>query len=847
MGSTRRATTAAVSLSLALTGVAATAHAGSSKILYVDKASAACVDSGTGAGTAATPFCTIQDAANVVAAGDTVDIEAGDYTAAVDVTTAGAADAPIVFQAVDGQVIIGGGVGLEGASYVTFEGAETGVATQELRISKVTVDDSSHDTFDRTVLGTSEVTGTSTDAAFTRNWVRGSLTVDAGSSGDVISTNWFEAETGAISVTDASNIAITSNNIEGNFQTVNAVGVYGASTGVTIENNIVTYPSVTTGSDAEIAVDAAAAPGTTLDYNVVWPHPEDSSVIETEYSWAGVTYASAAALYKATGQAQHDINANPELYGGSFSDDDTAPQLNSANSSAPGMLSTDMYGASCSGDPVVAASGAGTPAYCARGAVQGTYTTDVIASAAATDALSVSLTSGVSQYITAGGTTSREYLDATPVVSYTVNWGDGTTKAYAQGVDQASHTYAKMGTYTITDMATLTNGTTAVTTTSVTTAGSGFTAYGPTRILDTRKGIGAAKAKLGVDSRVYVKVAGVGSIPSDVTAVAVNLTATNTTGGGYVVAGGVGTYASTSNVNYGKGQTVANNAIVPVNSDGTIELVNEGSSGDTIDLIADISGYFTQSSGNGYTPVALKRLLDTRNGTGASKAKVAAGGHVSLTIAGADSIPSGVKAVAVHVTETDATGGGFIAAEADGAGVPTTSSLNFSTGQTISNTVIVPVASDGKIELYNGAASGSVDLVADVSGYFSASSTEAYVPLTADRVFDSRDQGELYPNSVTELWLADWTTDDTENLIPSGATVITNITITGTQAAGYLTVYPDETAAPGVSDLNFLKGQTVANLGLLTTTGAEQGIDVANHSSGYDELILDVDGYFANS
>ena len=846
MGSTRRATTAAVSLSLALTGIAASAHADSSTVLYVDNASSACIDSGTGAGTAATPFCAIQDAADVVAAGDTVDIEAGIYTGAADVTTSGTAAAPIVFQAV-GFVSIEGGIDLDGASYVTFEGDESSTSSQELRIATATVNNSSHDTIDRAFLGKTEITGTSTDATVSRNLVRGLLTVDSGSSGDVISTNWFQTEQGAISITDDSNIAITSNTIEGNFQTVNAVGVYGASTGVTIENNVVTYPGNTAGSDADIAVDAAAAQGTTLDYNVVWPYPESSGSVEAPYSWAGVDYASAAALYSATGQAQHDINANPRLYGGAFSNDDIAPQLDSANSSAPGMLSTDMYGASCTGDPIVSASGVGTPADCARGAVQGVYTTTVAASAASAGALSVNLTSAVSESITAGPDTARVYLDATPIVSYTVDWGDGATKSYAEGVDQASHTYAKMGTYTITDTADLTNGTTSVTTTSVTTAGSGYTAYGPTRILDTRKGIGAAKAKLGVGSPIYVKVAGVGSIPSDVTAVAVNLTATNTTGGGYVVAGGVGTYASTSNLNYGTGQTVANSAIVPVNSDGTIELVNEGSSGDTIDLIADISGYFTQGSGNGYTPVTLKRILDTRNGTGASKAKVAAGGHVSIAITGADSIPSGVKAVAVHVTETDATGGGFIAAEADGAGTPTTSSLNFSSGQTISNTVIVPVASDGRIELYNGAASGSVDLVADVSGYFSASSTEEYVPLTGFRAFDSRDEGELNPGGVDALSLGDWPYQDAENLIPSGATVITNITITGTQAPGYLTVYPYQTAAPGVSDLNFLKGQTVANLGLLATTGAQQTVDVANHSSGYDELILDVNGYFANS
>lgn len=861
MRRTRRAATAAVSISLALTGLAAAAHADASSVLYVSKSSTTCTDTGTG--TEAAPFCTIQAAANAAVAGDTVDIEAGAYAGAVDVKSAGTAAAPIVFQAVGGGVSLNKATGqtspalsFDGASYVTFEGGIFG-ASQGMTVQGTIVNGSSHIALDSLrTSGKVEITGTSTDVTLSRSWLQGvenaGVSIDAGSAGDVVTTNWFENIGNSISVTDAANVAITSNTIGGNGFVADAISIAGASTGVTVENNVVADPGTGTsaGSGAEIAVDADAAAGTTVDYNIAAPSSETGgSALEAAYSWAGTDYASASALYAATGQAKHDLNSNPDLYANPYTDTDKSPLLNSANSAAPGMLSTDMYGDPCTGDPIVAVSGAGTPAYCARGAVQAAYTTTVSAEARAVTALSVSLDSLLQEAFNVHGEAYREYIDVPPTVSYTINWGDGAIQTYAGSTTQddtaSPHTYAKAGTYTITDTADFTNGTTAVTTTSFTTGGSDYTPYGPTRILDTRKGLGAPKAKVAAGGTVTLKVAGVGTIPAGISAVAVNLTVTDAAGGGYVdaVPDGYGVLGST--LNYGSGQTVANSAIVQVAADGSIDLHNEGGS---IDLVADVTGYFTPTSGYGYTAATRERILDTRNATGAPKAKVASKAGLAVAIVGKDSIPSNVKAVAVHVTVTDASGGGWIAAEPDGAGVPGTSSLNFGPGQTISNTVIVPVAADGKIELYNGS-SGSVDLVADVSGYFSATSPNAYVPVTPYRAWDTRKDGnEMSPYGADPYWLADEvvTGNSSNSLLPTGAIVASNITVTGTTNGGDLVVYPDGTSRPAVSDLNFGKGQTVANFAIMPTSYDDQQITVYNASNGYGQLILDGFGYFLN-
>jgi len=111
--------------------------------------------------------------------------------------------------------------------------------------------------------------------------------------------------------------------------------------------------------------------------------------------------------------------------------------------------------------------------------------------------------------------------------------------------------------------------------------------------------------------------------------------------------------------------------------------------------------------------------LDTRVGTGAAKAPVGAGQTLVLTVASAGGLPgSGMSAVVLNITATGVTKPGYLTAWADGASRPSTSNLNFVAGQTVPNLVIVPVGA-GKVDIYNGG-SGTVQVIADTSGYFKA-------------------------------------------------------------------------------------------------------------------------------
>ena len=379
-------------------------------------------------------------------------------------------------------------------------------------------------------------------------------------------------------------------------------------------------------------------------------------------------------------------------------------------------------------------------------------------------------------------------------------------------------------------------------------SGSLFTPLAPTRILDTRNGTGAPQARVAPNGVVPLQVVGVAGIPPGATAVAVNITATDTSGTGFVTAyPDGGATPNVSNLNYGPGTTVPNSAIVPLGPDGAIDLANQGGTAGDIDLIADVTGYFEPGSGDGYTALSPARLLDTRTGTGTggTAARVAAGHQISLAIAGADSddLPvSGITAVALNVTTTDTTGTGFITVYPGGNPVPTASNLNYRPGQTVANTVIVPVGPAGTVELYNGGTTaGPIDLIADVTGYFAASGPGVYVPVTPTRLLDTRNASALGKGASVKLAPA--------ALDPSLAGEVTgyafNVTVTEPAGTGYIAAYPDGSAIPTASNVNYVPGLTVANLAL-ATPGPDGEVDFVNGgtSAGPAQLIVDVFGYF---
>ncbi|MEJ7800185.1 MAG: hypothetical protein WKF60_06680, partial [Ilumatobacter sp.] len=124
------------------------------------------------------------------------------------------------------------------------------------------------------------------------------------------------------------------------------------------------------------------------------------------------------------------------------------------------------------------------------------------------------------------------------------------------------------------------------------TAGSGgrLRTVQPTRVVDTREGIGAPAQKVNPNFTLQIPMRGVGEVGNDATAVVVNLTATNVAGPSFVTIwpGGEGR-PDTSNLNVLGGQTLANLAFCRVGTDGTVMV---GNPLQDCDIIVDVVGYF---------------------------------------------------------------------------------------------------------------------------------------------------------------------------------------------------------------------------------------------------------------
>jgi alpha-tubulin suppressor-like RCC1 family protein len=203
-----------------------------------------------------------------------------------------------------------------------------------------------------------------------------------------------------------------------------------------------------------------------------------------------------------------------------------------------------------------------------------------------------------------------------------------------------------------------------------------------------------------------------------------NLTVADAKSFGFITAYASGSARpNASNVNFSAGQIVPNSVTVPVGADGKVSLFNRSSG--TVQLIADVSGYYlagTASVPGAFKPAGPDRFLDTR-----SSAPVSADASVSFQVAGVGGLPANVSAVVFNLTVAEAKSFGFITAHASGSARPNASNVNFSAGQIVPNSVTVPVGADGKVSLFNRS-SGTVQLIADVSGYYVAGTAPQNVP-----------------------------------------------------------------------------------------------------------------------
>ena len=371
----------------------------------------------------------------------------------------------------------------------------------------------------------------------------------------------------------------------------------------------------------------------------------------------------------------------------------------------------------------------------------------------------------------------------------------------------------------------------------------------PTRVLDTRSGVGAPVGPVAPGASLLLRIVGSSApVPAGATAVVLNLTVTEPQGPTFVTVhpdGEALPTASSLNIDYA-GQTVANLVTARLGG-GAVRIYSQTAT----HLVADVAGYYvpsTSSAGGRFVPTTPTRVLDTRVGPGRT-GSLGAGEALDLDVGRAAGLPADAAAVVLNLTATEPADAGFLSVTPKGAPLGRVSNLNITRPrQTIANQVIVPLQ-NGVVTVF---AAVPTHVVVDLGGWYTGPSSGGstaglFVPLSPGRLLDTRDATNSPRLGMKPA------PDDTVDVTAGGrldtpssgvAAVVVNATATATDAAGFLTLFAAGLGRPLASNLNADNpGQTVPNHAVVPVSSA----GVSFYTSSGAHLIVDVAGYFTGA
>jgi subtilisin family serine protease len=252
-----------------------------------------------------------------------------------------------------------------------------------------------------------------------------------------------------------------------------------------------------------------------------------------------------------------------------------------------------------------------------------------------------------------------------------------------------------------------------------------------------------------------------------------------------------------------------------------------------------------------FTGVTPSRFLESRpglstvdgaqNGTG----RVLAGSTIEVVVDGRAPVGAGAGAVVLNVTVVDPATAGFVTVYPCGTTLPNASSVNFTAGATVANSVVSKIGGNGRVCVYSPA---TTDLVIDATGWFGP--TGGFTGVVPARLLDSRPGlstvdglqagiGARPGGVITAVGVTG------RAAVPADAVAaVLNVTVTNPVAAGFVTVYPCGSTLPNASSVNFATGQTVANA-VVSQIGTAGQICV--YTPVQTDLVVDVTGWFSGS
>ena len=216
-------------------------------------------------------------------------------------------------------------------------------------------------------------------------------------------------------------------------------------------------------------------------------------------------------------------------------------------------------------------------------------------------------------------------------------------------------------------------------------------------------------------------------VPSTATAVVLNVTAAHATAPSFLTVYPFSSGASqpfASNLNFGAqvpNQAIANRVTVGIGSGGVAVYNHAG----TVNVDADVNGYYTGAGGVGSTFVAIQpvRLTDTRSNTNGTAIAPSATETFNLSNA---SVPATAAAVAANFTVIPGDAPGYLTVYPTSDGTnPVASDVNWTANESpaVPNFTIADTASTGTVKVFNSHGA-TINLVIDAFGYFTSTTAQ---------------------------------------------------------------------------------------------------------------------------
>lgn len=330
-------------------------------------------------------------------------------------------------------------------------------------------------------------------------------------------------------------------------------------------------------------------------------------------------------------------------------------------------------------------------------------------------------------------------------------------------------------------------------TASAAQAGASFVGVNPTRVLDTRN---TTPLVPGVARRIPL------SERAGANGAAFNLTITRANGSGFATVQPCSTVSiTTSSINFRPGIDIAN-AIPDTALDGSGICVTSDTSAD---VVVDLMGWWSTTEGTALAAHKPSRLLDSRNSSDRTLQRAI------------PASPGGVVGLTIIVTRPSANG--FASVHPCSQPV-STSNLNFRSGQTVANLVVISSASPLCITT-----SVAADVVVDE---VASAGTALLTTMLPKRLLDTRDQ---------TAWIGAGGTVT----LPVGLarTVVLNVTVVRPLGGGFLNVWPCREAEPTTSALSWSEPNNVATA---VVARADSGGDICLRPSVGTHVLVDVLG-----